>query len=83
MPPLLPRFTDQQAEDEQRIAAIILEAGELPENENGMPLRASADGHRSDRRRGLPIISRGVSGTAPGTDPLQALLAKERARRPR
>ena len=28
--------------------------------------------------RGLPVIVRGVSGTAPGTDPLERLLWKER-----
>jgi hypothetical protein len=78
VPELLPRFYALQPrrEDERRIAKAILEAGEI-ENEAGMPLRTSADGHRRDRRRGLPVISKGVSGTAPGTDPVRELLRKE------
>ena len=45
---------------------------------NGRVYRKSADGHNHARRRGLPLISRGVAGTtSPGTDPLRALLAKE------
>jgi hypothetical protein len=37
--------------------------------------------------RNLPVVTKGVSGTMPGTDPLGALLAKEqrlrrRAKRP-
>jgi hypothetical protein len=44
---------------------------------NGRVYRRSADGHNRDRRRGLPIISKGISGTAPGTGPVVALLAKE------
>jgi hypothetical protein len=31
--------------------------------------------------RGLPVVARGVGGVAPGTDPLRALLTKERRRR--
>jgi hypothetical protein len=79
VPQRLPRFFrhQQQAEDLKRIAKIILEGGEV-ENEAGMPLRQSADGHHSDRRRGLPMVSKGTGGASPGTDPLWALLAKER-----
>ncbi len=55
----------------------IIEAGEAPPDSNGRVYRRSADGHNRARRRGLPIISKGVSATAPGTDPLGALLAKE------
>ncbi len=29
-------------------------------------------------QRGLPLVGRGMTGAIPGTDPLQALLAKER-----
>jgi hypothetical protein len=76
---ILPRYDrhQQQAEDLKRIAKLILEGGEV-ENEAGMPLRPSADGHHSDRRRGLPMVSKGTGGASPGTDPLRALLAKER-----
>jgi len=78
VPELLPRFYvfAQRVEDERRLAQIILEGGEV-ENEAGVPLRRSAYGHRSDRRRGLPVISKGISGTAPRTDPLAELLRKE------
>ena len=42
-------------------------------------LRQSADGHNRIRRRGVPIIGRaGVGGATPGSDPVRALLAKER-----
>ena len=34
------------------------------------------------RLRGLPAIGRGVSGSTVETDPVRALLAKERRRRP-
>jgi hypothetical protein len=67
----------QRMEDDRRIAEIILEGGEFPDGNGSMPLRSSADGHRSDRRRGLPVLSRGVCGTAPGTDPVGELLRKE------
>ncbi len=33
------------------------------------------------RLRGLPAVAKGVGSVAPGTDPLRALLAKERRRR--
>lgn len=33
--------------------------------------------------RHLPVVARGVGGTMPGTDPLGALLAKERRQRRR
>ena len=78
MPEILPRFNRrmQEIEDRRRIAQLILEGGEV-ENEAGVPLRRSADGHHSDRRRGLPMIGRGCGGASPGTDPVRALLAKE------
>ena len=66
----------QELEDLKRICQIILEGGEV-EAEAGLPLRRSADGHNRDRRRGLPVISKGIGGTSPGTDPVAALLRKE------
>jgi hypothetical protein len=66
----------QAIEDERKLGQILLEGGEV-EHEAGMPLRRSADGHNRDRRRGLPVISKGIGGTMQGTDPLAALLAKE------
>jgi len=44
-------------------------------------LMKGADGHDWQRRRGTPIIGKGVSGAMPGTNPLGALLAQERGRR--
>jgi hypothetical protein len=79
VPDLLPRFTAalERIEDAKRIGEIIIEGGEV-EAEAGKLLRSSADGHRNDRMRGCPVIAKGVRGTAPGTGPLSALLAKER-----
>lgn len=73
---LLPRFyvRQQRLEDERKLAQIILETGasiDCPQLVNG------ADGHDWQRRRGLPIVSRGVRGITPGTDPVAALLRKE------
>ena len=79
----LPRFLrhEQQAEDLAKIAAILLETGgALPETVRGKPLTASADGHRDDRRRGLPMIGRSVSGAINHSDPLKTLIAKENQR---
>ena len=75
---LLPRFflIHQRIEDERKLAKIILEAPETTEA-NGKPLRRSADGHDWQRRRGLPLMSRGVRSVQPETDPVAELLAKE------
>ena len=83
MPEILPRFfrLKEQAQAERKIAKAILESGDYPDA-NGRVYRSSADGHNRDRRRGLPVISKGVSGTAPGTDPVAELLRKESRRRP-
>jgi hypothetical protein len=73
---ILPRFFREleKFEDAQRLAKILLETGEaLPDANGGKPLRASADGHRDDRRRGLPMIGRGVSGATTETNPVRAL----------
>jgi hypothetical protein len=80
----LPRFYRQlQAiEDERKLAKIILETDNSPAvAKNGKPLTRSADGHDPARLRGLPAIGRNVSGASPGTNPVAALLRKERQRR--
>jgi hypothetical protein len=76
--PLLPRFnrSQQEAEDKRKLEEIALEVEEV-EDVAGMALRRSADGHNTNRRRGLPVISKGVGSTSPGTDPLAPLLQKE------
>jgi hypothetical protein len=75
--PILPRFTDQRLDDERRLARILAEVGE-PE-----PVRTagSTSGGDEQRRRGVPIQSRGVSGTAPGTDPAGETIRRETQRR--
>jgi hypothetical protein len=75
----MPRFNaaTQRIEDERKVAAIVLEVGEAPPDSNGRVWRRSADGHNKGRRRGLPVISKGISGTSPGMDLPNALLAKE------
>ena len=86
VPRLLPRFYRfQQAADERKLARVLLESGgeATPAATNGRPLTRSADGHEWQRRRGLPLLGRGVGGTAPGTSPLGELLRRENQRRPR
>ena len=84
MAELLPRFSRVQIALEQaKIEKILSEVDELETgvDAKSTPATRSADGHHWKRRRGLPIISKGVGGTMPGTHPLGALLAKERGRR--
>ncbi len=68
--PVLPRWNAylERVEAEKAVAKAILEAGDHPDS-NGRVYRRSADGHNRDRRRGLPLITRGVGGTMPGTEP--------------
>ncbi len=69
----LPRFRQalEKIEDTKKLAKILIEAAaEAPPDSNGRVYRKSADGHNHARRRGLPLISRGVAGTtSPGTGP--------------
>ncbi len=81
VPPLLPRLLQatQAIEDERKLAKILLETGEAA------PVKVVVGGTTSGgdprRLRGLPAIGRSVSGATRDTDPLQALLWKERGRR--
>jgi hypothetical protein len=71
----------QELERKQRLARIMLELLDDPDPEaRHSLLRASADGHCDDRRRGLPMIGSGVSGARHDQDPVRALLAKEGGR---
>ena len=78
MPQPLPRL---QAElerrlDAQKLTRILLEVGEaIPDVDPSAT--APGDGRRL---RGLPAVAKGSSGAVPGTDPLRALIAKERRR---
>ena len=77
VPQQLPRFVahQQKADDLDKLARILLETGaELPAEVKRGALPTGGD---RDRMRGFPIVGKGISGTAPGTDPLGALLAKE------
>ncbi len=76
----LPRFLAhlQKVEDARKLARIVLEAGgdeEPPKQSAG-----ATSGGDWERLRGLPAIGRGVSGAIRGTDPVRALIAKERRR---
>ena len=79
---LLPRFHRRQTEieDERKIDKILLETGD-PNDADAPPMARGADGHDWQRRRGLPLIGRGVSGARTDTNPVAALLANERAGR--
>lgn len=82
MPELLPRFTAslERIADERKLGRLLLEAdAETHPDSNGRVYRRSADGHNRQRARGIPIVGRvGRGGASPGTDPLAAVLAKER-----
>ena len=80
MPRPLPRFLrDQQMfEDSRKLAKILLETGEAAPPASSAGATAPGDGRRL---RGIPAVARGTSGAIAGTDPLRALLAKERGRR--
>jgi hypothetical protein len=79
----LPRYLDaelQRIEFQRKLARILLETGvELPAA-TAKPINGAGGGEPA-RLRGLPAIGRNVSGAIPGTDPVRALLAKERRRR--
>jgi hypothetical protein len=81
VPPLLPRFyaMQQRREDERKLAKVILETGGSAPAKAVPGATAAGDGRRL---RGIPVVGRSTAGGAiPGTDPLRALLAKERGRR--
>ena len=79
MPPL-PRFRAQteRIKDAEQLARVMREVDGRqadPKPVNG------AGGGDPRRMRGFPIVGvRGAGGTSPGTDPVRALLAKERRR---
>ena len=73
---ILPRFTDDRIAQEQKIARIIMEAGDAQVD---TVTRATLPGDIR-RLRGIPAVARGVAGACPGTNPLSALLSSERHR---
>ena len=79
MPQPLPRFVDEAHERsawQRKLASILLEVGEPAPSPKIYSATAGGDGRRL---RGIPAHAKGNGGGAiPGTDPLRALLAKER-----
>jgi hypothetical protein len=65
--------------DIAKIAKLLLEGGETLPEANGESLSERAPtATATTRRRGLPMIGRGVTGATTDTHPVRALLAKER-----
>ena len=79
MPPL-PRFraAEQRVADARKLARLLAEAGAeaTPAVKGALP----TGGDRA-RMRGFPIVGKGIRGTAPGTDPVGAMIGKESRRR--
>ena len=83
MPQPLPRAYRRQLQalDEAKLDRILFEVGET----EPPPVRVSSHAVGGDRERlcGVPAVGPGIGGTSPGTDPVRALLAKERRERRR
>jgi hypothetical protein len=67
----LTRYTDYRADDQRKIARIILETGDPAPTTTVTHATLPGD---TRRLRGIPVAG-GACGTSPGTDPLQALIA--------
>ncbi len=74
----LPRYLDtDHAEWERKLARILIEVGEpAPASRT---FRATAAGDEQ-RLRGIPCQAKGVGGTSPGTNPMAALMSKQKNR---
>jgi hypothetical protein len=76
----LPRYhaTTTNTEDQRKLDRIINQGGDI----NTPPPTTSTATLPGDTRklRGIPVQARGVGGTSPGTDPLTALIHKQRPR---
>lgn len=70
----LPRYLDTRADDDRKLARIILEAGDT--EPPATVTKATLPGD-TRRLRGIPVAG-GAPGTSPGTDPLAALLRNVR-----
>lgn len=68
----------ERLEDARRLGKILLETGEAAPPAPRAGVTAGGD---ETRLRGLPAVAKGAPGRIPGTDPVAALLAKERRRR--
>ena len=78
MPQPLPRYESRlAAQDARKVERIVAEAADAaPTSVAGAT--AAGDGMRL---RGIPAVARGVSGAVAGSDPVRALLPKERRQR--
>jgi hypothetical protein len=82
VPQRLPRYQgkQEQADDLAKLAKLLLAVGaEEPDAASTRKLSRVTHGDPV-RLRGLPAVGKGTRSTMPGTDPLGALLAKERRR---
>lgn len=71
----LPRYRrhEEREQDIQRVVRII-DGGSAVARARGTRLIGHRSGEADPMRlRGIPCISRGVSGTSPGTDPLSVV----------
>jgi hypothetical protein len=77
--PLLLAVQRAQREAEQRriMERALAEASDA---DKFRQLDAPSPGGTRERLRNLPVITKGVSGTQPGSSPLGALMAKEAKR---
>lgn len=67
----LPRYTDTRIADEQKLAAILVETGDVAPPPANEPLREALTKPGDIRKlRGIPCIARGVRG---GVDPYLAV----------
>lgn len=76
MTQILPRFYRRQLEADDRAAVDRA----VQESVSMEPVPRSTLPGDSRRLRGIPMFARGVNGTAPGTDPVAALISSERVR---
>ena len=78
MPKPLHRFNDRERMEAEQVAALQKILAETEGAEPPTMTQGTTSGGDESRLRGLPAIGRGVSGATVSTDPVRALLAKER-----
>lgn len=72
------RLHQERADQRRKLDRIIRIADAAPDLDSRKRRRAGATADGDSRRlRGIPLAARGVGGTAPGSDPIAALIAKE------
>ena len=78
---LRPHLRAQLERQQADVFAAEYERASTAEIETTSPAWKTPTGDDRERLRGLPCIARGVTGAQPGSNPVGALLAKERRRR--